>query len=68
MKRTKTLITVLAVGLLGTVVSARADLAPGDDIPEFSMKGSDGKTYSLDDFKGKQAFVIAWYPKAFTGG
>lgn len=45
-----------------------AELNPGDDAPEFSMVGSDGKTYSLSDFKGKQAIVIAWYPKAFTGG
>jgi peroxiredoxin len=22
----------------------------------------------LDDFKGRQAVVIAWFPKAFTGG
>ena len=32
------------------------------------LKGSDGKTYSLDQFKGKSAVVIAWFPKAFTGG
>ena len=28
----------------------------------------DGKTYKLSEFRGKQAVVIAWYPKAFTGG
>jgi peroxiredoxin Q/BCP len=32
------------------------------------LKGSDGKTYKLSDFKGKKAVVIAWFPKAFTGG
>ena len=32
------------------------------------MTGSDGKEYSLSQFKGKQAVVIAWYPRAFTGG
>ncbi len=32
------------------------------------MKGSDGKTYKTSDFVGKQAVVVAWYPKAFTGG
>jgi peroxiredoxin Q/BCP len=36
--------------------------------PEFSMPGSDGKTYKLSDFKGKKAVVVAWFPKAFTGG
>ncbi len=43
-------------------------LKVGDAAPNFKMKGSDGKTYSLADFKGKKAFVIAWFPKAFTGG
>jgi peroxiredoxin Q/BCP len=49
--------------------AAAADgLKPGDDAPDFSMVGSDGKTYKLSDFKGKQAVVVAWYPRAFTGG
>jgi peroxiredoxin Q/BCP len=53
-------------------VSARAqsagDLKAGDPAPAFKLEGSDGKTYSLADFKGKQAVVLAWFPKAFTGG
>jgi peroxiredoxin Q/BCP len=40
----------------------------GDKAPEFKLKGSDGKEYSLSQFKGKQPVVIAWFPKAFTGG
>jgi peroxiredoxin Q/BCP len=44
------------------------ELKPGDPAPNFSMQGSDGKTHSLADYKGKQAVVIAWFPKAFTGG
>jgi peroxiredoxin Q/BCP len=36
--------------------------------PDFQLVGTDGKTYKLSDFVGKQAVVIAWYPKAFTGG
>jgi thioredoxin-dependent peroxiredoxin len=59
----------LGLGLLGSVRSAAAaDLKVGDKAPAFSLPGTDGKTYSLDDFKGKKAVVIAWYPKAFTGG
>lgn len=56
--------------LLGTVVSrASAEaLKVGDDAPDFSLPASDGKTYKLSDFKGRQAVVLAWYPKAFTGG
>ena len=44
-----------------------ADLAVGDAAPAFEMVGSDGNTYSLADLNGK-AVVVAWYPKAFTGG
>ena len=40
----------------------------GDTAPAFTLSGSDGKTHRLADFKGKQAVVLAWFPKAFTGG
>ena len=40
----------------------------GDPAPDFEMTGTDGKTYRLSDFVGKQALIIAWYPRAFTGG
>ena len=43
-------------------------LGPGDLAPPFTMKGSDGRTYRLQDFRGKQAVVLAWFAKAFTGG
>ena len=45
-----------------------AELKVGDDAPPFSLKGSDGKTYALKDFAGKQPVVLAWFPKAFTPG
>jgi len=44
-----------------------ADLKVGDVAPPFSLTGSDGKTHSLSDYKGKTV-VLAWFPKAFTGG
>jgi peroxiredoxin Q/BCP len=40
----------------------------GQLAPEFSLKGSDGKTYTLSQFRDKKAVVLAWFPKAFTGG
>jgi len=40
----------------------------GDPAPDFKLMGTDGKTYTLDQFKGKSAVVIAWYPRALTGG
>jgi peroxiredoxin Q/BCP len=49
-------------------VAAAEELKVGDTAPEFEMVGSDGKTYKLSDFKGKSAVVVAWYPRAFTGG
>jgi len=60
-----------AVVLLGACAcssSARADLRPGDTAPAFELRGSDGKTYRLADYLGKKAVVLAWFPKAFTGG
>jgi peroxiredoxin Q/BCP len=68
MKAIPLLAAGLVFGLVGIVTEARADLAAGDEAPDFSLEGSDGKTYALADFKGKQAMVVAWYPKAFTGG
>lgn len=43
-------------------------LKTGDVAPNFSLTGSDGRTYKLADYQGKQAVVLAWFPKAFTGG
>ena len=43
-------------------------LAVGDPAPAFSLPGTDGKTHALSDSLGKQVVVLAWFPKAFTGG
>jgi peroxiredoxin Q/BCP len=48
--------------------AAGADLKVGDPAPDFTLQASDGKTYKLSDFKGKQAVVVAWFPAAFTQG
>ena len=64
--------------ILATVVIAGAFALPvgagsggpvvGDEAPAFELPGSDGETYSLSDFRGKRVVVLAWFPKAFTGG
>jgi thioredoxin-dependent peroxiredoxin len=58
----------IAISIMLASNVAMASLKVGDQAPDFSMKGSDGKTYSLADYKGKKAIVIAWFPKAFTSG
>jgi peroxiredoxin Q/BCP len=71
---------VCALGLTGLAPAmAMAQQAPatqppavnlqvGDMAPDFTLKATDGKTYKLSDFRGKQAVVIAWFPAAFTQG
>jgi peroxiredoxin Q/BCP len=41
-------------------------LQAGDLAPDFSLPGSDGRTYSLADYRGVRPVVIAWFPKANT--
>jgi peroxiredoxin Q/BCP len=57
--------------MAGTMMTAQDQPAPGlnvgDKAPDFSLPGSDGKTYSLANLKGKTV-VLSWFPKAFTGG
>jgi peroxiredoxin Q/BCP len=43
-------------------------LKEGDEAPDFELMGSDGNTYKLSDVVKERAVVIAWFPKAFTGG
>ena len=64
----KTMLFGLLAVFAAVAVAVAEPLKVGDDAPNFELKGSDGKTYKLSDFKGKKAVVIAWYPKAFTGG
>ena len=47
--------------------SSSVELRVGDPAPQFSLPASDGKTYSLESYRGKQAVVLAWFAKAFTG-
>jgi cytochrome oxidase Cu insertion factor (SCO1/SenC/PrrC family) len=44
-----------------------ADLKVGDAAPDFALPGSDGKIHKLSQYRGKTV-VLAWFPKAFTGG
>ena len=68
MKTFVSLAVAVALAFGFSSLAQAAELKVGDVAPEFEMPGSDGKTYKLSDFKGKQAVVVAWYPRAFTGG
>jgi thioredoxin-dependent peroxiredoxin len=57
----------LSLTALVTAQQAPVELKEGDAAPNFTLPGSDGKTHKLSDYKGK-AVVLAWFPKAFTGG
>jgi peroxiredoxin Q/BCP len=62
-----TVFTLAGLGL-AAVPAAAGDLKVGDQAPNFKLQASDGKTYQLTDFKGKESVVLAWFPKAFTQG
>lgn len=66
-----TSLAAVASGIVNTIMNGRQasiELAPGDRAPDFALVGSDGQTYRLGDFAGRSAVVVAWFPKAFTGG
>lgn len=60
-----------AAAVVASTVFAQAP-APavkvGDQAPDFTLMASDGKTYSLSDYRGRKPVVLAWFPKAFTAG
>jgi peroxiredoxin Q/BCP len=58
-----------AFGLLVLLVlpAAADELKVGDQAPDFTLKASDGQTYTLSKLRGKTV-VLAWFPKAFTAG
>ncbi|MGQ0637455.1 MAG: peroxiredoxin family protein [Planctomycetaceae bacterium] len=67
--------TVLALATVMCLAAGSAILAEdkpvvkeGDKAPDFKLKGTDDKEYTLKQFAGKQAVVLAWYPKADTPG
>ena len=57
-------ILMAVAALTGTAAQAPpAELMPGDVAPAFALPGTDGKTYSLADYKGVKPVVLAWFPK-----
>ena len=57
---------LIAVGMVASPAGAQ-DLKVGDQAPNFTLPGTDGKAYTMSQLKGHWV-VLAWFPKAFTGG
>ena len=68
MRSAMVVVAMLMMTAAGWAQTPAPELKVGDQAPDFSLQASDGKTYKLSDFKGKQAVVLAWFPKAFTQG
>ena len=63
----KRMLLLLCVVFLFTTAAMAQELKVGDMAPDFTLQASDGHTYSLSKLRGKTV-VLAWFPKAFTGG
>jgi peroxiredoxin Q/BCP len=68
------MIAATVSGIVGGVLHAAmrtdepsVELKVGDAAPDFSLPASNGRTYRLHDLAG-HTVVVAWFPKAFTGG
>jgi peroxiredoxin Q/BCP len=65
------MLKLLALCVAGIAMTTQgsppATLKPGDKAPDFSLPGSDGQMHKLSDYRGTTV-VLAWFPKAFTGG
>jgi peroxiredoxin Q/BCP len=56
-----------ALLVAAALLSTAAALPAGQRAPEFSRPASNGKTITLKEYKGRTV-VLAFFPKAFTGG
>lgn len=70
LRRIAVTVAATAVGIVNVATRrypSSVELKPGDPAPDFTLAGSDGRTYRLKELAGR-AVVVAWFPKAFTGG
>jgi peroxiredoxin Q/BCP len=56
--------------LMGLLTSLLMGAAPnaGDTAPDFTAKDTDGKSLTLSQMVKDGAVIVAFFPKAFTGG
>lgn len=70
LRRLATTVAATAIGAFNVATrhpDQPVELKPGDVAPDFTLPGSDGRTHRLKELAGRPV-VLAWFPKAFTGG
>ena len=59
----------ILMSLLAALAAAGdAPLKAGDDAPDFKLPATNGETVTLAQYNGQKTVVLAFFPKAFTGG
>ena len=61
-------IVLSAAAMLASAGAASAALGVGDPAPDFTLPGSDDNDATLSSYQGESNVVLAFFPKAFTGG
>lgn len=62
---------VLAAGglfLWGQIAKSKTHLKVGDVAPNFTLPSTTGSNFTLSNYRGRKSVVLAFVPKAFTGG
>jgi peroxiredoxin Q/BCP len=55
-------------GAVLAMVLGAATIQVGDKAPDFTLPDTDGKPVSLSSLLADGPVILAFYPKAFTGG
>jgi peroxiredoxin Q/BCP len=64
----RTLLTSVAAAVLLGGAMAQESTAIGSPAPAFRLNDHEGNAKTLDDLRGRGWLVLAFYPKAMTGG
>jgi peroxiredoxin len=59
---------VSAAGFAQNPPAGKTHLKVGEEAPDFTLTGTQGKPVKLSDYRGKKSVVLAFFPAAFTGG
>lgn len=59
---------LLGIASLAAASRLSAAVAKGDTAPDVELPSTKGGTEKIAAYRGKKNVVLAFYPKAFTGG